>query len=318
LPTDRSTSSGSITSTVTLTPIVFLTSVPAHARPRRPRPARRRAGAPPGPTAAKLDGPTYRDPGPRPPRSGDAGRLDEAGELFTADATYDLDDFGGGSLHGTAAIRAAALAVGDANPVGHHVTNIVITAIDDRTAQVRSKGIGIKADGTAGSVVYDDIVTRQPGGWRISYRKVTGKRAPLGKQQAGPRTVLQRLRQAAISQSTEDMNRLYAVDAVHEFPFTAPGLPSRLDRRDEIVNWIAAGWAANPLKYERYRTVAIHDTSDPETIIVEQQALGAGASTGEFALPSVLVLTVRNGQIAHLRDYVNIPAAAAAIGRDIA
>jgi ketosteroid isomerase-like protein len=136
-------------------------------------------------------------------------------------------------------------------------------------------------------------------------------------QEAGARDVLERLRQAAISQSVDDMSRLYAVDAVHEFPFTRPGLPSRLEGRDEIVNWIAAGWKANPLKYERYRTLAIHDTNDPETIIVEQEALGTSASTGEFALPNIVVLTVHNGQIAHLRDYVNIPAAAAAIGRDI-
>jgi ketosteroid isomerase-like protein len=83
------------------------------------------------------------------------------------------------------------------------------------------------------------------------------------------------------------------------------------------VNWITAGWKADPLKYERYRTLAIHDTSKPETIIVEQEALGTSASTGEFALPNIVVLTVRNGQIAYLRDYVNILAAAAAIGRDI-
>ncbi len=129
--------------------------------------------------------------------------------------------------------------------------------------------------------------------------------------------MLERLRQAAISQSAEDMGRLYAADAVHEFPFTAPGLPSRLEGRDDIVNWIAAGWQAGPLKYERYRTLAIHDTSDPETIVVEQEALGTSAVTGEFALPNVLVLTVRNGQVARLRDYVNILAAAAAAGRDL-
>ncbi len=98
----------------------------------------------------------------------DAGKLDEASELFTPDVTYDLNDFGLGPLHGAAAVREAALALGDANPVGHHVTNIVITSIDDRSARVQSKGIGIKADGTAGSVVYDDIVTRQPGGWKSS------------------------------------------------------------------------------------------------------------------------------------------------------
>ena len=130
----------------------------------------------------------------------------------------------------------------------------------------------------------------------------------------GVTEVLERFRQAAISQSADDMRRVYAVDAVHEFPFTRPGVPSRLEGRDEIVNWIAAGWQAGPLKYERYRTLAIHDTNDPETIIVEQEAIGTSASTGEFALPNIVVLTVRNGQIARLRDYVNILAAAAAMG----
>ena len=83
------------------------------------------------------------------------------------------------------------------------------------------------------------------------------------------------------------------------------------------MSWIAAGWKANGLTYERYRTLAIHHTSDPDTIIVEQEALGTSPSTGELALPNIIVLTARNGQIARLRDYVNIPAAAAAMGRDL-
>lgn len=246
----------------------------------------------------------------------DAGRLDQAGELFTPDVDYDLDDFGLGTLHGTAALREAALALGDANPVGHHVTNIVITQIDEHSVRVHSKGIGIKADGTAGSVGYDDIVTREPDGWKISHRKMTARRAALGNRDAGPREVLERCRRAAVDQSAEDMRRVYAVDAVHEFPFTRPGLPSRLEGRHEIVDWIAAEWHANPLKYERYRTLAVHDTTDPDTIIVEQEALGTSATTGEFALPNILVLTVRNGQIIHLRDYVNILAAGTAMGDD--
>ena len=116
-------------------------------------------------------------------------------------------------------------------------------------ATVRSKGIGIKADGTAGSVVYEDVVTRHPDGWKISDRKVTARRAALGD---------------------------------HEL---TQGLPSRLEGRDGIVNWIAAGGQASPLKYERNRTSAIHDTSDPETIRVH--------------------------------DYVNVLAAATAIGHDL-
>jgi ketosteroid isomerase-like protein len=49
----------------------------------------------------------------------------------------------------------------------------------------------------------------------------------------------------------------------------------------------------------------------------EKEALGTSASTGDFALPNIVVLTVRNGQVARLRDYVNILAAAAAMGRDV-
>lgn len=240
----------------------------------------------------------------------DAGDLDRLDELFTPDVTYDVTDFGFGSLHGTAAIREAALALGDANPVGHHVTNIVITGIDDRSARVRSKGIGIMADGTAGSAVYDDVVTRGSDGWKISHRTVTARKTALG----GARAVLRRFREAAISQSTDDMRRLYAVDAVHEFPFTRPGLPSRLEGRDEIVDWIADGWQTGALRYESYRTLAIHDTGDPHTIVVEQEAVGTSASAGAIALPNIVVLTARDGRIAHLRDYVNILAATAAMG----
>jgi ketosteroid isomerase-like protein len=246
----------------------------------------------------------------------DAGDLDAMCDLFTPDVTYDVADFGLGSLHGTTALKEAALTLGDANPVGHHVTNIVITQVDDRTARVRSKGIGIMATGSAGSVVYDDIVTRHPDGWKISHRRLTARRAPLGQRKPGPREVLERWRQAAINQSVEEMTRVFAVDAVHEFPFTRPGLPSRLVGREEIVRFSTAVWDTNTFEYERYRTLAIHDTSDPNTIVVEQEALGTGTSTGEFALPNIIVLTARDGQIAHLRDYVNILAAEAAMGND--
>lgn len=244
----------------------------------------------------------------------DAGELDQVSELLTPDVVYDVADFGLGALHGTAALRAAALEMGDANPVGHHVTNVVITELDDRSARVRSKGIGIMADGTAGSVVYDDIATRRPEGWKISHRKVTARRVALGGQEAGAREVLERFRRAAINQSAEDLREVYAADAIHEFPFTRPGLPSRLEGRDEIVRWIVEGWQTGTLRYERYRTLAIHETGDPNTIIVEQEAIGTSASTGEFTLPNIVVLTVRHGRIAHLRDYVNILAATAAMG----
>jgi 3-phenylpropionate/cinnamic acid dioxygenase small subunit len=109
----------------------------------------------------------------------DDGAFDRMGELFTADVVYDVSAFGFGELVGRDAITVAARALGDRNPLGHHVTNIVVTEDPDGTVRVRSKGIGVNADGSTGSVVYDDVVARHPGGWRISYRKVTPRRVPL-------------------------------------------------------------------------------------------------------------------------------------------
>ncbi|MFC8720674.1 nuclear transport factor 2 family protein [Kitasatospora sp. NPDC057198] len=110
----------------------------------------------------------------------DDGELDRLDELFTADVVYDLTDFGQPPLSGVAAVREAALALGAANPVAHHVTNVVITSWTDDRAQVRSKGLGVRADGSCGSVSYQDTVVRTPDGWRISHRRIVLRRIPLG------------------------------------------------------------------------------------------------------------------------------------------
>ncbi len=110
----------------------------------------------------------------------DAGELERIGELFTDDAVYDVTDLGGGVIEGLAAFVEASLAMGDRNPVAHHVTNIVLTGAGEGRARARSKGIGINADGTCGSVTYEDTVERRAEGWRITHRRVLAHRVPLG------------------------------------------------------------------------------------------------------------------------------------------
>ncbi|HEX6534142.1 MAG TPA: nuclear transport factor 2 family protein [Gemmatimonadaceae bacterium] len=109
----------------------------------------------------------------------DHGELDRLDEVFTADVVYDLRDFALGELHGIDAITRASLELGDANPLGHHVTNVVVADVRDDGVRVLSKGIGIRRDGSCGTVVYDDIVRRTPDGWRIARRTVVARRAPL-------------------------------------------------------------------------------------------------------------------------------------------
>jgi 3-phenylpropionate/cinnamic acid dioxygenase small subunit len=116
----------------------------------------------------------------------DDGEFDRLDLLFTASVRYDVTAFGGGVLQGIEAIRAATLALGDRNPVGHHVTNVMLTEQPDGSVRARSKGIGIYADGTAGSVTYEDEIVRTGDGWRIDARTVAPRRARH--QQSPPRS----------------------------------------------------------------------------------------------------------------------------------
>jgi ketosteroid isomerase-like protein len=125
--------------------------------------------------------------------------------------------------------------------------------------------------------------------------------------------VLERFRTAAIAQSASEMEQLYAVDAVHEFPFTRPGLPARLVGRDAIMEFIVASWEG-PLTYERYETLSAYTTNDPNTVVVQQNVSGTSSTTGSFVLPNLVVLTVVGGEIVYFRDFVNLLAAFEAMG----
>ncbi|MDT0549748.1 MULTISPECIES: nuclear transport factor 2 family protein [Streptomyces] len=110
----------------------------------------------------------------------DSGELDRFDEVFTTDVIYDVTDFGHEVLRGVAACAEAGRALGELNPVGHHVTNTVLSEQADGRVHARSKGIGVYADGTTGSVTYEDTIVRMDQGWLISHRKVLARRVPLG------------------------------------------------------------------------------------------------------------------------------------------
>jgi hypothetical protein len=56
----------------------------------------------------------------------------------------------------------------------------------DGSVRARSKGIGVYADGTAGSVTYEDEIVRTGDGWRIDARTVAPRSARH--QQSPPRS----------------------------------------------------------------------------------------------------------------------------------
>lgn len=109
----------------------------------------------------------------------DTGRFDRMDEIFSADVVYDTRDVGGSEMVGLDAGADAARALGDANPVGHHVTNIVVMSDGVDRAHAVCKFIGVQTDGSVGSGTYEDFLERRPEGWRITHRIVRLRRVPL-------------------------------------------------------------------------------------------------------------------------------------------
>lgn len=104
----------------------------------------------------------------------DENQLDQLGEVFAPEATYDMTSSGMGTFQGLESLSAAAgqlFASGQA-PLSHYVTNIVITETGESTASVRSKGLMIMHDGGVHGVVYEDTVTLYEGRWLVASRVI--------------------------------------------------------------------------------------------------------------------------------------------------
>jgi uncharacterized protein len=132
-----------------------------------------------------------------------------------------------------------------------------------------------------------------------------------------PRQALNRYQRAMLDKSADDLADLYAADAVHEFPFAFPSAPQRLVGREAIRATYRSLWGALAARVQSIQEVAVHETADPEVLIAEQVVVVSreGESEGEtMAVPGLLVIRVRDGEIVHVRDYIDTGAAGRARG----
>ncbi|MEV4518090.1 nuclear transport factor 2 family protein [Dactylosporangium sp. NPDC049525] len=109
----------------------------------------------------------------------------------------------------------------------------------------------------------------------------------------------------AITRDADALAGLFTPDGILEAPFAPPGgdYPQRLEGRDAIRAGMAA-WYARAA--EDTRTVDItrsryilHTTADPDVFIAEIDT----AFTDSDTVSLVQIFRVRDGGIAHLRDY---------------
>jgi uncharacterized protein (TIGR02246 family) len=122
---------------------------------------------------------------------------------------------------------------------------------------------------------------------------------------ATPADILARRRRLILSGDADGYADLFAPDAVTEMPFAPPGAPSRLAGR-EAVRAYARQVMAAPLRLEEYEVTELHQTQDPEVVVVEMRTRGTLTTTGQsFAATSVQILRIREGRIAVFRDFAN-------------
>ncbi|MBY8341912.1 nuclear transport factor 2 family protein [Streptomyces spinosirectus] len=128
-----------------------------------------------------------------------------------------------------------------------------------------------------------------------------------------PHEVLTCYYQAMLDKSPDDLADLYAVDAVHEFPFTSPGFPSCFEGREAVRAGYRAAWGASPAEVQEVRRVAAYETVDPGLIVAEHVVVGTlPAEATTFTVPGLLILHVRDGLITRARDYMDASGVAAA------
>jgi uncharacterized protein len=121
-----------------------------------------------------------------------------------------------------------------------------------------------------------------------------------------PRDLFEQMRQQWFGRATALTGELLADDVVMEAPFAPPGHPTRIEGRQRFLDIANPQRAVFPVRFDDCRTVAIHDTTDPSTIVVEYELTGTSTRTDRQATAAFIgVLTVRDGKIALWREYQN-------------
>jgi hypothetical protein len=107
----------------------------------------------------------------------------------------------------------------------------------------------------------------------------------------------------------------WAADVVVEQPFAAGG-PSRVEGRDAFLTATRASRETLPVRIEEMRNVVVHESPDPDKIIVEYELAGVVLTSGKPASALfIVVMEVRDGLTTLWREYQNTLAMAQELGR---
>jgi ketosteroid isomerase-like protein len=125
--------------------------------------------------------------------------------------------------------------------------------------------------------------------------------------------VVDRLHQALLAHDMTAFADQWAPDGRMEFPFAPPGWPT-LRSREEVRAYLRPYTESVDIRGIRHQTR--HETTDPDTLILEWGVEGVALATGRpYAVDYVGVLKVGAEGIESYRDYWSALAAGHALGR---
>lgn len=128
------------------------------------------------------------------------------------------------------------------------------------------------------------------------------------------REVVTRCRDALLRGAFDEVADLLAEDVVVEWPFAPSPAGRVVHGREAFLALARAGREALPVRFEAYHDVVLHETTDPEVAVVEYGMAGVHLVTGQRAAARFAqVFRVRDGRVALLREYQDVPAITAAL-----
>jgi ketosteroid isomerase-like protein len=122
---------------------------------------------------------------------------------------------------------------------------------------------------------------------------------------ATSREVVEQVLRAGREMDTDMFVNLIAPDGYIEWPYHPAGVPDRVVGREQIREFLTCQ-AKSLVRFDEYRNTVIHETTDPEVVIVEYDAHGTVIPTGAPLHQTIIaVLRIRDGLVVSYRDYLN-------------
>ena len=234
-------------------------------------------------------------------------------ELFTDDAVMAFP-FANQRFVGREAIRTRAVTAWGASPViVREFADRIVTQTGDEVCVEYTARIAVEDTPRDVRIV---LRLRLHDGRIAEMREYLDPTALAEVRGATTVAVLHRYHEAMRMKSADALADLYAVDAVHEFPFFMANGQHQLVGREAIRASYRAGWANHPLEIHAIDDVFVHVAADPEVVTGQFRARAILRTTGTpVAITGLLVLRVHNGQIVHTRDFMDALGVAHALGR---